>query len=87
MKTVETDIEKITKNLEDVNNHAQIWAGNGMVWESADSWNHPETACVRHESYERLADNFYYNAKCILQDSVHVRYCRPTTSLIEGLNG
>jgi len=61
----------------DINNHAQIWAGDHKVWESAYSKKHPESSCVRLEKFERLADNFYYNDKFIRQDSVKVRYFRP----------
>ena len=66
------------------NDHAQIWAGNGMVWESAEA--KPITdAKVRYEKYTRLADNWYYNSSKMQQDTVSVRYFRPTDELVREL--
>ena len=38
-----------------------------------------ETSCVRYESCGRSGANFYYNETFIKQDSVKVRYFRPST--------
>ena len=71
----------------DVNNHAQIWAGDGMVWESAESTTYPETSCVRYERFSRLERDWYYNPSCMKQDTVSVRYFRPTAGLVGEVNG
>ena len=66
----------------DINNHAQIWAGNGMVWESSRSTMYPKSSCVRYERCERSGADFYYNTDLVKQDSVNVRFFRPSAETL-----
>lgn len=54
------------------NNHIQIYAGNGYVWESADS---SMKNGVRYWEFSKML-NYYKNPKNIKQETLMIDYFR-----------